>query len=82
VQNRKRDAMRLLMHRISVIVVSSLLALPGFMLTYPLIAIADFIAKRKRMEALAGSDVKLKGFVFACMPLLVLYQHWFFSAFV
>jgi glycerol-3-phosphate O-acyltransferase/dihydroxyacetone phosphate acyltransferase len=58
---RKRDTTFLLLQRILTMMFWTIIAFPGMLLSGPVGYIADVMAKRKRKEALASSDVKLKG---------------------
>ncbi|KAJ3117305.1 hypothetical protein HDU96_007211 [Phlyctochytrium bullatum] len=50
-----------MVYRIGVLVLFSLLALPGFVLNFPVMSLCEFISKRKARDALANSSVKLRG---------------------
>ncbi len=50
-----------LVHRIALLVLFALLALPGLVLNLPIIIITRAVSRRKQSEALKGSNVKIDG---------------------
>jgi glycerol-3-phosphate O-acyltransferase/dihydroxyacetone phosphate acyltransferase len=58
---------------VPLLIVTTLIALPGMALSYPIQLVGEHVAAQKAKEALAGSDVKIKALdVMASWKLIIL----------
>lgn len=72
-RGRKRNATLLLCKRVPLLIVTTLIALPGMALSYPISFVGERVAAQKAKEALACSDVKIKALdVMASWKLIIL----------